>query len=142
VDGAEEAGAEEAALYTCRSDIRHRSRGRRFHNSPIDYNISYLGTKRLALPTRIESTVDGAEEAEEEEEAGAEETALYTCRSDIRHRNRGRQFHNSPIYYNISYLGTKRRALAPRIVPKQLEQQRPELLLQLLEGSSSSLKFL
>jgi hypothetical protein len=79
---------------------------------------------------------------EPEEAMEAAEATLYTGRSDIRRRNRGRRFHNSHIYYNISYLRTKRRPLPPRIVAKQLEQQRPKLLVQLRERPSSSLKFL
>jgi len=72
----------------------------------------------------------------------AMEATLYTGRSGIRRRNRGRRFHNSPIYYSISYFRTNRRPLPPRIVAKQLEQQRPKLLVQLLERPSSSLEFL
>ncbi|CAK9863912.1 unnamed protein product [Sphagnum jensenii] len=182
--------ADEAAIDTGRSDIPRRNRGRCLHNGPIYYNISYLCTKRRPLPPRIvadphteaveteageeeteaaeeeeteaaeeteEEETEAAEETEEEETEAAEETeeaALYTGRSDIRRRNRRRWFHNGPIYYNISYFRTKRRPFAPRIVadpdpeaveaedPMQLEQHRPKLLLQRLEGPSSSLKFL
>jgi hypothetical protein len=152
----EESTGEADKLRTGRSDIRRRNRRRWIHKTPIYYNISYLCTKRRPLPCRI---VEAGEEeetevGEEEETEAAAEAALYTGRSDIRRRNRRRWFHNGPIYYNISYLCTKRRPLPPRIVadpdpeaveaedPMQLEQHRPKLLLQLLEGPSSSLKFL
>jgi hypothetical protein len=123
----------------------------------MHYNISYLCTKLRPLPPRIVAGEEEETEAgEEEEREAAEEAALYTGRSDIRRRNRRRWFHNGPIYYNISYFCTKRRPLPPRIVadpdpeaveaedsdPMQLEQHRPKLLRQLLEGPSSSVKFL